>query len=484
MSRMPPRRRVGRTDAAPPTPTTLVDKIWASHLAASPAADDEPAFHHLSVDRILLHEHQVGLVGRAHHGAWRVSEPDRIIACSDQQFPTIPSDGGPRQGAQLMSAVERLERTSDAVGLPLFGPGDHRGGIVNVVAAEQGMVLPGNLVVGADAHVSTLGGLGGLALVISDAEVAEVVETGTVRRPWPGVVRVSVPGSLTSDATGKDLALWLLGRVGSGAVAGRFLELVGPVVRRLSVEARMTLCNLAVEAGATAVVIAPDRLTEQYLAGRPFAPTGAAWDRAVAEWESLGTDPGADFDADLGLLAEEVRPHTTWGTHIDQVAPLDGAVPMPRGGEPAERDRRALIDQDLQPGTPIDQIEIDQVFIGSCANARVEDIRAAAAVARGGRAQVPAWVVPGSWPVKRQAEAEGLHRIFLDAGFEWRDPGCSLCIGTNGDAVAPGARLASTANRPVRALVGPGARVHIMSPASAAASALIGRLSPPSSVAD
>lgn len=434
----------------------------------------------LEVDRILLHEHQVGLVGRAARSGLQVADPGRVVVCSDQQVPTIPSGDGPRPGAQLMATVDRLERTTDELGFPMFGPGDHRGGVLNVVTAEQGMVLPGDLVVGADGHVSTNGALGALALVISDAEVAEVVANGTVERAWPGTIRVSVPGSLALGASAKDLALWLLGRVGTGTVAGRVLELGGPIVRRLSVEARMTLCNLAVESGAAAVVIAPDETTAAYLAGRPFTPTGPEWIRATEQWSELASDPGAHFDADLGLIAERVGPQVTWGTSIDQVAPLDGTVPPPRSGAHRARDERALLDQDLAPGTAMSEVEVDQVFIGSCANARIEDLREAAAVAAGGRVQVPAWVVPGSWPVKRQAEAEGLHRVFLDAGFDWRDPGCSLCIGSNGDAVAPGARLASTANRPERGLVGPRGRVHLVSPSSAVATAMVGRLSPSS----
>ena len=469
-------------DAAPTHPRSFADKVWQGHIGAPGPVDGGP--DRLLVDRILLHEHQVGLVGRARDAGTVVTDPERIIACSDQQTPTLPSSGGPPPGAQLMGSVERLERTSDALGLPVFGPGDHRGGVVNVVAAEQGMVLPGDLVVGADAHVSTQGGLGVLALVIADSEVAEVVTTGTVEREWPGVVRMSVSGWLAAGATGKDLALWMLGRLDRGVVAGRIVELGGSAVRALGIEARMAVCNVAIECGAAAVVIAPDRLTEQYLAGRPFAPTGGEWQRAIQRWRSLASERGAEFDADLGLIAGDVGPQVTWGTDIDQVAALGGVVPEPRVGEAFERDRRALVEQGLQPGTPLDEVAIDQVFIGSCANSRIEDLRAAAAVTGRGRAAVRTLVVPGSWPVKRQAESEGLHRVFLDAGFEWRDPGCSLCIGANGDAAEPGTRLASTANRPVKGLVGPGARVHLLSPASAAATALVGCLVAPPDPAD
>jgi 3-isopropylmalate/(R)-2-methylmalate dehydratase large subunit len=476
MFRTPPSRRVGQVDAAP---RTLAHKVWDAHRVEEWAADGQPT--RLRVDRVLLHEHQVGLLGRAHEAGVIIRGADRVVVCADQQTPTIPAGDEPRPGAQQMGSVDRLEQTSDAVGLPLFGPGDERGGVLNVVAAEQGMVLPGDLVVGADGHVATLGALGALALVIADAEVAEVVATGTVSRSWPGVARVTATGALGAHATGKDLALWLLGRLGTGSISGRVVELGGPIVRQLGVEDRMALCNLMVGSGASSVFIPPDRLTEDYLRGRPFAPSGHAWEAAGASWRSLGSDRGADYDGDLGLLASTIEPLVTWGTALDQVAALAGTIPEPRPEPHGELDRRALREQGLEPGRPIGEIAVDQVFIGSCANARIEDLRAAASLLEraGGRVQVPSWVVPGSWPVKHQAEAEGLHRVFLNAGFEWRDPGCSLCIGSNGDAVEPGTRLASTANRPHRGLIGPGARVHLLSPVSAAATALVGRLSSP-----
>ena len=472
-----PRRRDGRVVAAL-HPRTLADKVWDDHLAQPPAEAGTGTPDQLVVDRILLHEHQVGLIGRSNHDGTRIADPRRIVACADQQGPTTPSGDEPRSGAQLVASVERLERTSASLGLPVFGPGDPRAGVVNVVAAEQGMVLPGDLIVGADAHVATNGAFGALALVISDAEVVEVVRTGQVSRVRPSTVRASVAGKLTAGASAKDVALWLLGRLGPGMADGKVLELVGPVVTDLGVEGRMTLTNVAVESGADAVVIAPDLAVERYLSGRPFSPKGAAWAGAVAGWRGLGGDPGADYDADVVAFGGLISPQVTWGTHADQVVALDGVVPSPDASDPGRRARheQALAHHGLVPGEPVSAIEIDQVFIGSCANARLDDLRAAAEVVRGGRVQVPSWVVPGSWPVRHQAEAEGLHRVFLDAGFEWREPGCSLCIGANGDAVRPGSRLASTANRPVRGLVGPSARVHLLSPASAAASALVGRL--------
>ncbi len=489
MSWTPPRRSApGRPDTRRVRPRTLLDRIWDAHLSVGLAdGSDSPTSgpDALEVDRILLHEHQLGLLGRA---ALAPAQParfaERVVVCSDQQMPTSDDHtDGPRLDAQLLASVDRLERASDLTGIPVFGPGDHRGGVVNVVAAEQGMVLPGDVVVAADAHVSTFGALGALALVVADGEVPAIVAEGCVARERPGVVRLGVSGSLAADAGPKDLALWLLGRLGPGAVHRKIVELGGPVIRALSVESRMTLCNVAVESGALAVVIAPDQAVVDYLAGRPFVPDGQTWNPRFDHWSSLVSDHDAEIDGDLGLIADRIAPQVTWGTDPDQVAPLDGVVPDPRPEAAGDRDRRALVDQGLEPGRPLREVEVDQVFIGSCANARIEDLRAAADVVRGARAHVPAWVVPGSWPVRRQAEAEGLHRVFLDAGFEWRSPGCSLCIGANGDAVAPGARLASTANRPTRGLAGPRARIHLLGPTAAAATALTGRLTAPGDVA-
>lgn len=491
MSWIPPRRRDGRGDASIRPQSlvgsrrlvdrrTLVDKVWDAHVVGERLSDDTP--DRLVVDRILLHEQQISSVGRSHGEGTHIAAPGRVVACADQQGPTTPSTGEPRAGAQLLAAIDRLEQTSTRLGLPLFGPGDPRGGIVNVVAAEQGMVLPGSLIVGADAHVATHGAFGALALVISDGEVADVLRTGEVERVRPRVVRATIIGSLADGAGAKDLALWLLGRLGGGFTGNVVLELAGPAVHALSVEGRMTLTNMAVECGATAVVTPPDTTVEDYLEGRPFVPVGEVFERACDEWRELASDNGADYDADVVAFGGTIEPQATWGTDVDQVAPLDGVVPHPGGADPTRlrRHEEALADQDLEAGQPMSDISVDQVFVGSCANARIEDLRSAAEVARGGRAQVPTWVVPGSWPVKRQAETEGLHRVFLDAGFEWRDPGCSLCIGANGDAVRPGARLASTANRPARGVVGPAARVHILGPASAAATALAGHLAAPS----
>lgn len=462
-------RRPGRR------PTTLAAKVWDAHVEHRGEASDR-----LSIDRVLLHERQLGMIGRRGGLGVEIARPDRIVACVDQQVPTRPSGEDLPASAQLVAALERLEAVSEEHAVPLFGPGDHRGGVVNVVAPEQGMTLPGSLIVGADDHVSTHGAFGALAFVSRDSEIAEILARGAIDRARPSVVRATVAGTLGDRADAKDLALWLLSRLGPGAGRGAILELGGAVIRSLSMEARMTVCNLAAESGAEAVLMAPDAVTEAYLDGRDFAPDAAGWQDAVTRWRSLRSDPGAEFESDVVAMCSDLAPQVTWGTGAHQVAPLDGVVPEPDPHDPLQRrlDLQALEAQGLEPGDVLADVAVDHVFIGSCANARIEDLRAAAAVLRpGDRAQVRSWLVPGSWPVRRQAEAEGLHRVFLDAGFDWREPGCSLCIGVNGDATAPGGRLASTANRPARGRVGPGARVHLMSPASAAATALVGRLS-------
>ncbi|MGY6502579.1 MAG: aconitase family protein [Acidimicrobiales bacterium] len=482
MPRSSPPGGVGLSGTSLPTrpghrPVTLAEKVWRAHRERP---DDERAA--LVIDRVLLHERQLAMLGRQDAAEVRIARPERIVACVDQQVPTAPTHDGMPASAQLVAALERLEATSEQHAVPLFGPGDHRGGVVNVVAPEQGMTWPGSLVVGADDHVSTHGAFGALAFVVRDAEISDVLERGTIDRTMSSTMRLTVAGRLGDRACAKDLALWILGRLGPGAGRGAILELAGPVIRALSMEARMTVCNLAAESGADAVLIAPDAVTEDYLHGRAFAPDDDGWDDAVAGWRGLRSDPGARFDADLVAPCSDLGPQVTWGTSAHQVAPLDGVVPEPDPHDTLHRqlDLEALDAQGLRPGMRLADIAVDHVFIGSCANARIEDLRAAASGLRAGdRASVRSWVVPGSWPVRRQAEAEGLHRVFIDAGFDWREPGCSLCIGVNGDAASPHGRLASTANRPARGRVGPGTRVHLLSPASAVATALSGHLRGP-----
>ncbi|QGG93759.1 aconitase family protein [Actinomarinicola tropica] len=472
-------------------PRTIVEKIWDAHRASGEGTA-------IVADRVMIHERQLGTLGRMAASGVPVPGAAQVVACADQQMPTGGSgpdgDAGvgldldtgeiPAADAQVLAALDRLEASSELIDVPVFGPGDHRGGVMNVVAPEQGMTLPGALVVGADRHMSTHGAFGAIGLALDDAELTAYLADGTIDRPRPRVVRVTVAGQLGSLAGAKDLALWVLARLGPTTAAGAVVEIGGPTVRRLDVDARMTLCNLLVESGALTAVVEPDDTTFAYLEGRPFAPSGSEWHRAVAGWRQLRTDPGAELDAELGLVAPDVEPHASWGTAAWQATTLAGRVPAPDPDDPVRRaaDERALVDQQLEPGSPLADISVDHVFVGSCANGRLDDIRAVAELLRGRRVAVPTWVVPGSRTVARQAEAEGLHRAIRDAGAEWRSAGCSLCIGVNGDAVARGARLASTANRPERGLVGPGARVHVLGPAAAAASALTGHLTDPRSL--
>jgi 3-isopropylmalate/(R)-2-methylmalate dehydratase large subunit len=468
---------------------TIVDKIWAAHRA--PAADGS-----VLVDRIYVHERQLGLVGRLGRQGIAVRGAPGLVACADQQLPTQAPPGEavddldpvtgelPGASAQVIATLERLEAASALLDIPVFGPGDHRGGVLNVVAPEQGMTLPGALVVGTDTHMATHGAMGAIGLSIDDDELAHLLATGSIERDEPPVLRVGVSGRLDPAVGAKDVALWLLAHLGPGAARDSVVELGGPVVRALPMDARMTLCNLLAESGAASAIIEPDEETARYLSGRPFAPTGSAWTEALHSWAGLRSDPGAPTDGALGLVATGVGPQVTWGTSAWQSTELAGVVPTPDERDPRRRalDEAALHDQGLVPGTPLDQVAIDQVFVGSCANGRIDDIRAVADMLRGGRVQVPTWVVPGSRTVARQAEAEGLHRAIRDAGADWRTSGCSLCIGANGDAVRPGTRLASTANRPRKGMVGPGARIHVLGPAAAAASALAGRLIDPRTV--
>jgi len=491
---------------APLGPRTLVDKLWDAHLLGRTADGRD----RLSVDRSLIHERQAPVLARLGHAGRRLAHPEHVVACVDQVLPTsagteprpaaratlgvggdrgAPGDPGAGSPAAaedeepsvaLLAALEHLdelEAATDLTDVPVFGPGDPRRGVLHVVAPEQGMTHPGMLVVGADAHTSTLGAFATLALAVADDELEEVLATGTIARPRPPVLRLHATAVLGPDASAKDLVLWILARLGPAVSAGHAVELTGPAVVALGMAGRMTLCNLAVEGGAVTAVMAADDVTVAHLHGRPFAPNGAAWDAAVAAWRELQADPGSRPDTDVTLLAGEIEPHVTWGTHAWQSVPISGRVPRP-DADPRRHglDARALVDQGLDAGTPIDGLAIDRVFIGSCANARIEDLRAAAEVARHGRAQVPALVVPGSVPVKRQAEAEGLHRVFLDAGFLWREPGCSLCVGANGDLAGAGERVVSTANRSALGAAGPGSRTHLVSPAMAAAAAITGRI--------
>jgi 3-isopropylmalate/(R)-2-methylmalate dehydratase large subunit len=404
--------------------------------------------------------------------------PDQVFATPDHGTPTVSHDLADIRDPSQLTAVTTLQANARRHGFQLFDLGDPRQGIVHVVGPEQGLTQPGLLMVCGDSHTSTHGALGALAFGIGASEVAHVLATQTLWQRKPKAMRVTVEGELGTGVTAKDLALFVIARIGVNGAAGHVIEFAGSTVRALSVEGRLTLCNMAIEAGARAGMVAPDDRTFHYLQGRPYSPAAAHWQAALDYWKSLPSDDGAHFDAEIAIDATGIAPMVTWGTTPEEAVPVTGAVPQPASADEARRDviARSLDYMGLAPGMPLVGLPIDQVFIGSCTNARIEDLRAAAAIARHGRAVVPAIVSPGSTLVKRAAEAEGLDRIFKDAGFEWRESGCSMCCGMNGDLVPAGKRCASTSNRNFPGRQGRGARTHLMSPTMAAGAALMGKI--------
>ena len=454
---------------------TLFEKIWDAHVVR----DVEGGRALLYIDRHLVHEvtspqafEGLRLTGR------RVRRPDATIAVLDHNVPTYDRALPVRQADSALQ-IATLEENCREFDLTLFDMKDPRQGIVHVIAPEQGFTLPGTTVVCGDSHTSTHGAFGALAFGIGTSEVEHVLATQTLLQARPKTMNVRVDGGLPFGSTAKDLMLAIIGAIGTDGGAGHVVEYSGAAIRALSMEGRMTLCNMSIEAGARAGMIAPDDTTYAYLEGRPYAPKGADWERARAAWRALPTDEGATFDKTTVLRADDVAPQVTWGTNPGQVVPVTGRVPDPaQYAEPGAREsvRRALAYMDLRPGTPMTDIPVDRVFIGSCTNARIEDLRVAARVLEGRRvaATVTAMVVPGSGLVKRQAEREGLDRVFKDAGVEWREAGCSMCLAMNEDRLEPGERCASTSNRNFEGRQGNGGRTHLVSPAMAAAAAVAG----------
>ncbi|MFM5953199.1 MAG: 3-isopropylmalate dehydratase large subunit [Novosphingobium sp.] len=458
---------------------TLHDKLWNAHLVAT---DGDEAI--LYIDLHLLHEatspqafEGLRLAGRT------VRRPARVLALADHSVPT-------REQARGLDAVRdaaaRLQLQTLAVnvadfGIESFAMGDARNGIVHVVGPEQGRTQPGMTVACGDSHTSTHGAFGALAFGIGTSDVEHVLATQTLRRKRPGTLRVTLNGTVREWTTAKDIALHVVRELGQAGATGFAIEFAGPAVAALSMEARMTLCNMSVEAGAPCSLIAPDAVTLAYLEGRPASPRGEAWQSAAAHWLTLRSDPGALFDRELAIDVGAIEPLVSWGTSPAQTVGIDGAVPHP-SASPDLHERalvaRALEYMGLEPGQPLLGLAIGRVFIGSCTNARIEDLRAAAAVVRGRQVArgVRAQIVPGSGLVKAQAEAEGLARDFLAAGFEWREPGCSLCAAMSEDRLEPGERCASTSNRNFENRQGTGGRTHLMSPAMAAAAAIAGRI--------
>jgi len=459
-------------------PQTLVDKIWASHTVATLSGDTL-----LYVDRALLHEgFWWNVVDALRARDLSIRRPRNIIACADHFVPTAGRASGHAGIAddRRRELILRLENEGRDLGVEVIGMMDPRQGILHVVAPEQGITQPGMVIVGSDSHTSTHGALGAIAFGIGTTEVTHVMATQTLWQTAPKTMRITVDGQLAPGATAKDLILAIIARLGVGGGSGMFVEYAGPAIERLTIEERLTVCNMSIEFGARAGIIAPDATTFAYLAGRPHAPKGADWDAALAGWSALRSDDGARFDRELAFAGGAIMPMATWGTTLDQAIGIDQPVPDPAAEPDAMRRdalERALTYMDLRPGQRLRDVPIDRVFIGSCTNGRLDDLREAAKVVRGRHAAVAAFVSPGSTEVKRAAEAEGLDRIFLDAGFEWHDSGCSMCAAANGDTLAPNQRSAATSNRNFPGRQGPGSRTHIMSPASAAASAIAGHIS-------
>jgi 3-isopropylmalate/(R)-2-methylmalate dehydratase large subunit len=461
----------------------LFDKVWDRHLVATPPG--EPPL--LYVDLHLVHEvtspqafEGLELAGR------KVRRPDLTVATMDHDVPTIGADQ-PIKDELAAAQIARLRANCAAHGITLHALGDAEQGIVHVIGPQLGLTQPGLTVVCGDSHTSTHGAFGALAFGIGTTEVEHVLATQTLRQAKPAAMAVNVEGDLPDGCTAKDLVLGIIRALGTGGGVGSVIEYRGPAIRALSMEGRMTVCNMSIEGGARAGMIAPDDTTFAYLEGRPHSPQGAAWERALDDWRGLVTDPGAEFDHELTFDAAALAPAVTWGTNPAQSVSIDGRVPDPSElGSQAQQEsaRRALTYMGLQAGTAIRDIPVDTVFIGSCTNGRLADLRAAADVIRGRQAhpRVRALVVPGSARVKADAEAEGLDKVFTDAGFEWRSAGCSMCLGMNGDILQPGERSASTSNRNFEGRQGPGGRTHLVSPAVAAATAVAGHFAAPGEV--
>ncbi|MBC2667996.1 3-isopropylmalate dehydratase large subunit [Novosphingobium piscinae] len=466
------------------TARTLYEKIWDAHVVER--RDDGTCL--IYIDRHLVHEVTSPQAFEALRAAGRpVRRPDLTLAVPDHNLPTTPRRDAagnrlPIADPESAQQLAMLERNAPAFGIRYIDATAPEQGIVHVVGPEQGFSLPGATIVCGDSHTACHGGLGALAFGIGTSEVEHVLATQTLLLSPSKTMEVRVEGDLPLGVSPKDLILHIIGRIGTAGGTGHVIEYRGRVFEEMSIEGRLTVCNMSIEAGARAGLIAPDAKTFAYLADRPYAPKGADWDAAVAWWTSLATDPGARFDKSVVIQAAEVQPSVTWGTSPEDVVPIGGVVPAPESfADPSKQDaaRKSLEYMGLAPGQRLDAVEIQNVFIGSCTNSRIEDLRAAAAVLKGRtKAANVKWaiVVPGSGLVKAQAEAEGLDKVFIDAGLEWREPGCSACLGMNPDKVPAGERCASTSNRNFVGRQGPGARTHLVSPAMAAAAAVTGKL--------
>ena len=458
-------------------PKTLFDKIWNAHLVHQ-QVDGTCLIY---IDRHLVHEvtspqafEGLRNTGRA------VRAPNRTLAVADHNIPTTDRSVG-IEDEESRIQVEALEKNAADFGVPYFAMDDIRQGIVHVIGPEQGFTLPGMTIVCGDSHTATHGAFGALAFGIGTSEVEHVLATQTLIQKPAKNMRITVDGTLANSVTAKDVILAIIGKIGTAGGTGHVIEFAGSVIRGFSMEGRMTVCNMAIEAGARAGMIAPDQTTYDYLADRPMTPKGDHWDRAVAYWQTLPSDAGAVYDVEITLAAEDIAPTVTWGTSPEDALAITDAVPNPDKEKDANKRakmERAIAYMGLTPGQKLTDIKVDTVFIGSCTNSRIEDLRAAAALAEGRKVAdgMRALVVPGSGLVKEQAEAEGLDKVFIDAGFEWREPGCSMCLAMNADKLAEGERCASTSNRNFEGRQGRGGRTHLVSPQMAVAAALSGHL--------
>ena len=457
-------------------PRTLFEKIWERHKIVE--RDNGEVL--LYIDRHLIHDGSRRAFELLAERGLALRRPDRTFATPDHYVPTASRRVADIADPEARAMVESVIRNAAEHKVTIFGLGDPRQGIVHIVGPEQGLTQPGLTLVCGDSHTSTHGALGALAFGIGASEVGHVLATQSLWQRKPKTFRIAVEGALPAGVFAKDIILAIIAKIGAAGAVGHAIEYAGSAIRGLGIEGRLTVCNMSIEAGGRAGMIAPDDTTFAYLEGRPYAPKGREWETALAFWRGLPSDPEARFDRETTLAAAEISPMVTWGTSPEHAAPISARVPDPAAAPDAETAsgwREALAYMGLTPGTPLEEIAIDRVFIGSCTNSRIEDLRAAAKLVEGRKVVIPAWAVPGSGLVKAQAEAEGLDRVFKAAGFEWREAGCSMCVGMNGDLVAPGQRCASTSNRNFAGRQGKGARTHLLSPAMAAAAAVSGHLS-------
>ena len=451
---------------------TLFDKIWNRHVVTEKHGQTL-----LYVDRHLLHDGSFFAFNEIRKRGLKVRRPDQTFATPDHYTPTHSTSLDDVADPRSRQLAASIKDNCEEFGVTVFPWGDRRQGIAHVVGPEQGITLPGLTMVCGDSHTSTHGALGCIAFGIGASQVAHVMATQTLWQMKPKRMRINVGGKLGFGVTAKDVIIAIIRQISADGGTGYAIEYAGEAIHDMSMEGRLTLCNMTIEAGSRVGMVAPDEKTLAYVKGRPFAPEGAKWDEAVAFWKSLPSDPDAQFDREVDVDGSAIAPMVTWGNSPQDAVQVTERLPDP--DQEGDQDRKAAMMaaydyMGLKPGTPVEEIPVDRVFIGACTNARIEDLRAAASVAKGRKASIPAMVVPGSGLVKAQAEAEGLDKVFLEAGFEWRLAGCSMCVGINGDSLAPGERSASTSNRNFRGRQGPGSRTHLVSPAMAAAAAVTG----------